>query len=95
MKTCRKCHLEKPLTDYYAHRSTRDRLDTKCRACILEDQRIERLSYTPEQLKTRRVYFKAYYALHKDRILQQVKARQHKKEKIGGSDENLLQMQRA
>lgn len=35
MKTCSKCHMEKPLTEYYKSARARDGLQTQCMACQL------------------------------------------------------------
>lgn len=41
-KVCKGCTEEKSLLEFYAHRSTRDRRATHCKACQRERQRAER-----------------------------------------------------
>lgn len=33
MKTCRICKTEKPITDFYTHKNTKDRLRNECKNC--------------------------------------------------------------
>jgi hypothetical protein len=33
MKTCIRCGLEKPLSEFYAHTKARDRLQPRCKTC--------------------------------------------------------------
>ena len=33
-KICTKCSIEKPLTEYYKHPETKDRLNKKCKSCF-------------------------------------------------------------
>jgi len=40
VKTCVYCHQEKPLSSYPGHRGHKDRLDTRCRQCISEQNKI-------------------------------------------------------
>lgn len=35
-KTCNKCRVEKPLTDFYRHKSTRDKRGVTCKPCSAE-----------------------------------------------------------
>lgn len=41
-KICKLCGAEKPLTEFYAHRYTRDRLQNKCKSCSLATVRKSR-----------------------------------------------------
>lgn len=40
MKTCSKCHIEKPLEEFYKDRSAKDGLDHRCKVCAKEKSRL-------------------------------------------------------
>jgi len=33
MKKCKECNIEKPTSEFYAHTSTKDRLNVRCKTC--------------------------------------------------------------
>ena len=51
MKTCFKCKIEKPLTEYYKHGQMKDGRLNKCKDCTKKDVSI-RYSKNPEKLKS-------------------------------------------
>ncbi len=42
IKTCRTCGVDKPETDYYAHRGMSDGYFNHCKPCVLAQQRLAR-----------------------------------------------------
>lgn len=38
-KTCTKCKIQKPLTDYYKKKAAKDGLQSQCNSCAKENQR--------------------------------------------------------
>lgn len=51
VKHCRSCDQDKPLLEFHAHRSTRDRRATYCKACAREYDRTIRSEYRREYMK--------------------------------------------
>lgn len=64
MKTCSKCGVEKPVSDFNKHKSRRDGLRDACRACHGLDTKAYRLAH-PEKVAATQA---AHYALNKDAV---------------------------
>jgi hypothetical protein len=39
MKECRDCMVRKPITEYYKHYNTRDKLSPNCKECVRAEMR--------------------------------------------------------
>lgn len=48
-KTCRKCGIAKPLSEYHANKSYRDGLQGKCKACVKEYHQVNRPAIAEKQ----------------------------------------------
>jgi hypothetical protein len=74
MKTCTKCNVEKPLTEYHNHPNTKDGKLGKCKECINEYNHMYRISNQD--------YMKKYYNKNKEKIIKQTIERDAKRRKI-------------
>lgn len=63
MKKFFKCGLEKPLTEFYKHKMTKDGHLNKCKACAKNDTKIqlEKINSTPEGLEKERARHRDKY----------------------------------
>lgn len=50
MKTCKRCEIEKSVTEFRSHKKTKDRLHSYCRDCTRILSQIARDQRTPEQI---------------------------------------------
>lgn len=62
-KVCKKCGLEKPLTDFSKNRKTER---TECKPCFASMVRNNRNKKPPSKNATRRAQWKHYYGIHMD-----------------------------
>lgn len=80
MKPCVGCHIEKPLTAYYAHPATKDGHVSKCKECVKVEAASHRKAH-PEYYRnyqrkhkqvispeTKRQYDATYKAKHPDKL---------------------------
>lgn len=52
LKTCNKCEIKKPLSEFYKKTNSRDRLNPTCKSCIsLVNQQIHQLWYPKNKVK--------------------------------------------
>ena len=79
-KICKKCSIEKPLTEYYKHPETKDKLNPKCKECFKtyhQSNKKRQLAKMKERTlkKSNEVkeYQKQYYQKNQKRIKSQVK----------------------
>lgn len=89
-KTCTKCGVEKPLTEYHASKKSPDGLRWRCKGCVKEYQQANR----DRILEQRREYYKtnhdhilerdrSYYEANRDKVVQRKRAyNQAKKDMI-------------
>lgn len=51
IKTCNRCEVEKPLTEFYKHRFTKDGHEPSCKACKVEMAKIQRRGWKVEAIR--------------------------------------------
>lgn len=73
MKACYNCGEEKPRTDFYPHKTTKDRLQTQCKECQRAYKQSARgksvmATYNRKRSATKKVYDKAYRQINAGRI---------------------------
>ncbi|AXH44386.1 endonuclease VII [Arthrobacter phage MargaretKali] len=66
MKTCSKCGVAKPLSDFYKHKSNADGRFGSCKACVLEERRL-RYEADRDALKAR---VRQYAVENPDRVVE-------------------------
>lgn len=66
MKKCKKCGIEKELTEFYKEKTTRDGFQTSCKMCHAEKEK-EYYKNNKEQIAKRK---KEYYKRNKERLLE-------------------------
>lgn len=54
MKTCKKCNIEKPITDFYKSKRNKDNLKTHCKSCLYEAHKKQRANGGREKENERR-----------------------------------------
>ena len=64
MKKCTKCKVEKPLSEFYKAKSTKDGYDRRCKKCKIFYQK----DYIQENIDGKRKYDKKYYKKNKNRF---------------------------
>lgn len=57
LRTCRKCHEEKPVTEFYRKK---DGLQPNCKTCVDEYQKATRASWSPERREAQKLYAREY-----------------------------------
>lgn len=62
-KNCNKCGAEKPLSEFYKNKATKDGLTTHCKSCMLQYAR----KYNSENREARLIYLREYAAANRDR----------------------------
>ena len=65
MKKCSKCSIEKPLTEFYKHKTTKDGLNSQCKTCTLNK--------TKEKFSKNPLYMKQWYVNNKDKEIDKAK----------------------
>lgn len=63
VKTCKKCGVERPMTDFYRTRNTRDGYWNECRSCVA----LRRLRWTQENRQKVKQYQRKYMREYKTR----------------------------
>jgi hypothetical protein len=64
-KVCTKCGLNKPFSEYHKKKRTKDGLQCRCKACILE----ENAAYKSAHREEGRAYNKTYYEQNREKVL--------------------------
>jgi len=77
MKTCSKCNIKKPLSDFYKHPNTKDGLDYSCKQCKLEYAKEYRNKLDKNEVSE---YFNKYRKENKEQ-LKRSKAEYYQKNK--------------
>ena len=72
MKTCKVCLIEKPLTDFYFHKNSKDGCLARCKKCI-SDQR--KVNYSPD--KALNAVLKSRYGISKEQYESKLEAQNH------------------
>jgi len=89
-KICKKCEIEKPSSEFYSHKQTKDNLDTMCKPCKKEEaakwaaknkEKRKEISkrYVENNPEKRKETTKKYYEANKDEIRSRIKTSMGKK----------------
>ena len=80
MKQCKKCGVEKPLADFYAHKGMRDGRRSECKACSIEarkkwyrEHREQSIEYVRSWQRANPDRVKAWRVENRDRINKQLR----------------------
>lgn len=71
MKTCTRCHTDKPRSDFYAEAKKRDGLRSECKTCSASRRR----AWRAENLEHERAYRRSWYAENAAKVNDQIRQR--------------------
>ena len=77
MKTCRKCSIEKPLTEFYKNKAMKDGLQKKCKHCTLQyyqDNKQKVLQYYKDNPEVSKKAVSKYYQANKEKVQDTIKS---------------------
>ena len=94
LKKCKKCELEKELTEFTAHKGTKDKVNSHCRECDNARKRNEWQNKTEEQRKKfSRKCVLSVYGLSEEEY-NELLSKQNHKCAICGKDESVIPKKR-